>query len=50
MPVLDARPDYARARYYVVDGRHRVSVSRALGRRHIDAKVTRTSDVPAVAA
>ena len=27
--------------YYVVDGRHRVSVARALGHRDIDARVTR---------
>jgi hypothetical protein len=33
-----ARPDG----YYVVDGRHRVSVARALGLRVIEARVTRT--------
>lgn len=38
--------------YYVIDGRHRVSVARALGHRDIDAWVTRTStagDEPAAA-
>jgi hypothetical protein len=34
--VLRARPDG----YYVVDGRHRVSVARALGLRDIDGFVT----------
>jgi ParB-like nuclease domain len=33
--------------YYVVDGRHRVSVALALGHRDIDAYVTRTAALPA---
>jgi hypothetical protein len=37
--VLRARPDG----YYVVDGRHRVSVARALGLRDIDGLVTGTA-------
>jgi hypothetical protein len=42
LPPIDVleRPDG----YYVVDGRHRVSVARALGHRHIDAWVTCVRD------
>jgi hypothetical protein len=38
LPPIDVlqRPDG----YYIADGRHRVSVARALGRRDIDARVT----------
>jgi ParB-like nuclease domain len=32
--------------YYVVDGRHRVSVARALGHRDIEARVTRAGALP----
>ena len=48
LPPVDVlqRPDG----YYVVDGRHRVSVARALGQRHIDAWVTCARDgLPAAA-
>jgi hypothetical protein len=36
--------------YYVVDGRHRVSVARALGHRDIEARVTRAGGVLRAAA
>ena len=41
LPPIDVlrRPDG----YYVVDGRHRVSVARALGHREIEARVTRAA-------
>lgn len=35
--------------YYVVDGRHRVSVARALGHRDIEARVTATGSLRAAA-
>jgi hypothetical protein len=35
--------------YYVVDGRHRVSVARALGHRDIEARVTRAATLRAAA-
>jgi hypothetical protein len=36
--------------YYVVDGRHRVSVARALGHRDIEARVSRTAARPRIEA
>lgn len=36
--------------YYVRDGHHRISVARALGQRHIDARVTVWDVAPTVAA